>query len=82
MTRYNARTTNPSKFLEPKFNINPDYQNKISEQIIKTNYPNILSKQNYQNKLSKQNFQNKFSRQDYQNKVIKIDEQNKSPLIT
>ena len=42
MTRYNARTTNPSKFLEPKFNTNPDYQNKISKQIIKTNYQNNL----------------------------------------
>ena len=55
MTRYNARTTNPSKFLEPKFNINPDYQNKISKQIIKTNY-----QKKYQNKLSKQGYQIKI----------------------
>ena len=38
MTRYNARTTNPSKFLGPKFNINPDCQNKFSKQIVKTIY--------------------------------------------
>ena len=38
MTRYNARTTNPSKFLGPKFNINPDCQKKI----FKTNYQNNL----------------------------------------
>ena len=49
MTRYNARTTNPSKFLEPKFNINPDDQNKLSKQ----NYQQIIEK-----RLSKQDYQN------------------------
>ena len=67
MTRYNARTTNPSKFLEPKFNTNPDYQNKISKQIIK-----LIIKTNYQNKIINSNYQNKIiktrlSKQDYQN---------------
>ena len=28
MTRYNARTTNPSKFLETKFNLNQEYQKR------------------------------------------------------
>ena len=72
MTRYNARTTNPSKFLEPKFDINPDHQNKISKQIIKINYQNKLSNKNYQYKLSKQNIKTKYCKRIIKTRLSKF----------